>query len=124
MLCVCVCGGGGGSVEKRCVEKLKVQGDDKYLSLASFPLFSLDSSLFSSLYSPLPPLSLFSSLGVFHCVFGDLQESLVSACREALDTAAQDKDRTIVFWMNGFAAVSSEWRVIVLEMITTYDHYI
>ena len=57
-------------------------------------------------------------------MFGDLQESLVSACREALDTAAQEKDRTIVFWMNGFAAVSSEWKVIILEMITTYDHYI
>ena len=48
----------------------------------------------------------------------------MSACREALDTAAQEKDRTIVFWMNGFAAVSSEWKVIILEMITTYDHYI
>ena len=50
-------------------------------------------------------------------MFGDLQESLVSACREALDTAAQENDRTIVFWMNGFAAVSSEWRVIILEMV-------
>ena len=50
-------------------------------------------------------------------MFGDLQESLLSACREALDTAAQKKDRTIIFWMNGFAAVSSEWRVIIIEMI-------
>ena len=65
-----------------------------------------------------------SSLGIFHCVFGDLQESLVSACREALDTAAQDKDRTIVCWMNGFAAVSSEWRVIILEMVSEGCHYI
>ena len=116
----------------RCVEKLKVQADDKYLSLASFPLFSLDSFFLSPFTFSSPSLS--SSLGIFHCVFGDLQESLVSACREALDTkpavqetratTAQEKDRTIVFWMNGFAAVSSEWRVIVLEMITTYDHYI
>ena len=88
-MCVCVWGGGGGG---RVVD---VQPDDKYLSLSS----------------------LFSSLGIFHCVFGDLQESLVSACREALDTTAQEKDKTIVFWMNGFAAVSSEWRVIILEIV-------
>ena len=61
------------------------------------------------------------TIGIFHCVFGDLQESLMIACREALDTAAQKKDRITIFWMNGFAAVSSEWRVIIVERD---DHYI
>ena len=97
------------------IEKLKVQADDKFLSLASFPLFSQLPSFFFSLLTSFS-LPLFS-LGIFHCVFGDLQESLSSACREVLDTAAQEKDRTFVFWMNGFVAVSNEWRVIILEMV-------
>ena len=75
-------------------------------------LLRFSPSLF--LFFPLPPAP-FSSLGIFHCVFGDLQESLLSCCRGALDTAAQEKDKTIVFWLDGFAAVSGEWRVIIFE---------
>ena len=41
----------------------------------------------------------------------------MSCCRGALDTAAQEKDETIVFWLYSFAAVSSEWRVIIFEIL-------
>lgn len=43
---------------------------------------------------------------VYHCVFGDLEESLQSCCREALQTASSQKMRTIIFWLDGFASLS------------------
>ena len=48
------------------IEKLKVQADDKFLSLASFPLFSQLPSFFLSLLTSFS-LPLFS-LGIFSCV--------------------------------------------------------
>ena len=41
----------------------------------------------------------------------------MSCCRGALDIAAQEKDETIIFWLDSFAAVSSEWRVIIFEIL-------
>ena len=91
-----------------CVCVMRMMCEEVKFKLMTGILLRFHSSSF-----PLP-LAPFSSLGIFHCVFGDLQESLLSYCRGALDTAAQRKDKTIVFWLDSFAAVSSEWRVMIL----------
>ena len=43
---------------------------------------------------------------IYHCVFGDLEESLQSCCRKALEKASQDELTSVVFWMDGFASLS------------------
>ncbi len=43
---------------------------------------------------------------VYHCVFGDLEESLQSCCLSAMEEARKEKMKTIVFWLDGFASLS------------------
>lgn len=43
---------------------------------------------------------------MYHCVFGDLEESLQSCCHNALAEASKEELRTIVFWLDGFASLS------------------
>ena len=43
---------------------------------------------------------------IYHCMFGDLEESLQSCCFKALETAITEKLSTVVFWLDGFASLS------------------
>ena len=45
---------------------------------------------------------------VYHCVFGDLKESLYSCCNTALDEASRSGHKRVVFWVDGFAAIAGE----------------
>ena len=45
---------------------------------------------------------------IYHCVFGDLEESLQSCCWRALETASAEKLGTVVFWLDGFISLSGE----------------
>lgn len=43
---------------------------------------------------------------LYHCVFGDLEESLQSCCRKALEMACEKELHNVVFWVDGFASIS------------------
>ena len=43
---------------------------------------------------------------IYHCVFGDLEESLQSCCYKALESARAEKVASVVFWLDGFAFLS------------------
>ena len=42
---------------------------------------------------------------IYHCVFGDLEESLQSCCTNALESASEEQLRRIAFWMDGFVSI-------------------
>ncbi len=49
---------------------------------------------------------------IYHCVFGDLEESLQSCCHKAMEEAHKEKLQTIVFWLDGFASLSGKYNGI------------
>ena len=69
-----------------------------------------DNSYVTSVYSI--PHS-FSCTVIYHCVFGDLEESLQSCCRKALEKASQDELTNVAFWVDGFASLSGQHKVIL-----------
>ena len=54
---------------------------------------------------------------IYHCVFGDLEESLQSCCHEAMESASKGKLRTIVFWLDGFISISGKNWIYVRSYI-------
>ena len=48
----------------------------------------------------------FLSTDIYHCIFGNLEESLQGCCRTALETASKKEFTNIIFWVDGFASLS------------------
>ena len=69
-------------------------------------------------------LSLCVYLDIYHCVFGDLEESLQSCCYKALGSAREEKLSTIVFWLDGFAFLSGKSDMISCEELCNQCHMV
>ena len=54
---------------------------------------------------------------IYHCVFGTRQEHLVSCCANAFDTASQNRELSIAFWLDGFVSKNVSPSV-VLEIVS------
>ena len=54
-------------------------------------------------------MTLYYNTDVYHCVFGNLEESLQSCCQNAMEEASREKMRTVVFWLDGFASLSGSY---------------
>ena len=44
--------------------------------------------------------------GIYHCVFGTLEESLQRCCSRGLEDASEEGHKSIAFWLDGFASIS------------------
>ena len=56
---------------------------------------------------------------LYHCVFGNLEEHLISCCSSALTTACENGHKLISFWLEGFIGVGVSPQV-VLETIRSW----
>ena len=63
-------------------------------------------------------MAMSGSAAVYHCVFGNLEESLQKCIWSALDDSCSTEPPTIAFWLDGFTAINGEWTPPTHGMLT------
>ena len=105
---------GSAVISENAVSKLMQSAGDKVLnelSLANHCL--LGENIVTTGGERLPVKAL------YHCVFGNLEEHLVSCCCNALSTASAREHKVVSFWLEGFIGVGVSPQ-LVLEALRSW----
>ena len=105
---------GSSDLSENAVSKLLQGAGDKVLNELSLAHHcSLGENIITTGGERLPIKAL------YHCVFGNLEEHLVSCCCSALSSASMKGHKVISFWLEGFIGVGVSPQV-VLEAVRTW----